>query len=613
MPLLLSLARVRRADGRHTACAYYVGTSYETTSANDLISCIAYSRRAAVAGCRNAETGSEGPKRPTVGVMQPIQRPVVEYAYFTGQIQAVESVQVRARVTGYLQNDLLHAGQDREERNRAVQNRPAALPSPSRHRHGQAGGGRGAGARGARPAWRRPRPGWRWTATKMAIDKEVAKTSGAISKLTLEEDEAKVKESEATLEAPARPPSASLEASVKAAEANLEYNQTQPRLDEGQIADQRPGRPEPADRRKPRDGRRHHADEHRRHRRGVRLLQRRRALLPGSPKGNPRRRVRRAEEQVPIDVALQNEQGYPHKGLMDLVANKLNESTGTLKVRGILKNPEKMLTPGNFVRVRLAVDKARNKLLVPDRAVIPEQGDTFLLIVGSDDKVEKRKVKIGPLDPDRQDVAGDRGGAEARMSGSLSKAGSTRGPGRGETRFPRRSEKPAALAEAMRPRRNTRTRHACTFLHRSSDLRLGHLDRHHAGGRGGGVHAAGRAISRHHAADRAGGVLVSRRQRQGGRRFRGGADRAAGQRRRAHALHVVAMHQRRRLQSDGHLRARHRPEHGPGVGAESRRVGHAAVAAAGPGAGRDREEEVAEHLCCASTSFRPTAATTISI
>ena len=85
---------------------------------------------------------------------------------------------------------------------------------------------------------------------------------------------------------------------------------------------------------------------------------------------------------------------------MDVVANALSVGTGTMQVRGILKNPKKALTAGNFVRVRLPVDKARDKLLVPDRAVIYEQGDTFLLIVNSKDEIENRKVKIGPLDPD---------------------------------------------------------------------------------------------------------------------------------------------------------------------------------------------------------------------
>ena len=85
------------------------------------------------------------------------------------------------------------------------------------------------------------------------------------------------------------------------------------------------------------------------------------------------------------------------------------------------------------------------------------------------------------------------------------------------------------------------------------------------------------------------------RQRQGRGRHGGRADRAAGQRRREHALHVVAVHQRRRLQPDRHLQAGHRPGHGPGAGAEPRGDGHADAARRGQADRRDHEEEVAEH------------------
>lgn len=57
---------------------------------------------AILVGCQAEQAGSEGPKHPTVGVIEPVLRPVVDYAYFTGQIKAVDNVDLRARVTGYL-------------------------------------------------------------------------------------------------------------------------------------------------------------------------------------------------------------------------------------------------------------------------------------------------------------------------------------------------------------------------------------------------------------------------------------------------------------------------------------------------------------------------------
>ena len=89
--------------------------------------------------------------------------------------------------------------------------------------------------------------------------------------------------------------------------------------------------------------------------------------------------------------------------------------------------------------------------------------------------------------------------------------------------------------------------------------------------------AADRPVPADHAAHRAGLDQLSRRQCPGGGRHGRRADRAAGQRRRGHALHVVADGQRRLLHPHRHLRPRHRPEHGAGDGAEPRDAGHAAL------------------------------------
>ena len=88
---------------------------------------------------------------------------------------------------------------------------------------------------------------------------------------------------------------------------------------------------------------------------------------------------------------------------------------------------------------------------------------------------------------------------------------------------------------------------------------------------------------------------LPRGQRPGGGRHGRRADRAAGQRRRGHALHVVADGQRRLVHADRHLRHRHRPEHGPGDGAEPRGAGHAAAADRGAEPGDHDPQEDARH------------------
>jgi RND family efflux transporter MFP subunit len=102
--------------------------------------------------------------------------------------------------------------------------------------------------------------------------------------------------------------------------------------------------------------------------------------------------------QLPIEVGLQTENGYPHKGKLDYLSPTINQSTGTLAVRGLLPNPDRVLLPGFYVRVRVPFDEQQNALLVPDVALGSDQAGRYLLVVNGDDVVEQRKVQTGPLD-----------------------------------------------------------------------------------------------------------------------------------------------------------------------------------------------------------------------
>jgi RND family efflux transporter MFP subunit len=104
--------------------------------------------------------------------------------------------------------------------------------------------------------------------------------------------------------------------------------------------------------------------------------------------------------QVPIEVGLQTESGYPHKGKLDYAAPTINQSTGTLAVRGVLPNPKRVLLPGYYVRVRVPYDQQQNALLVPDVALGSDQAGRYVLVVNHDNVVEQRKVKTGPTEGD---------------------------------------------------------------------------------------------------------------------------------------------------------------------------------------------------------------------
>jgi RND family efflux transporter MFP subunit len=102
--------------------------------------------------------------------------------------------------------------------------------------------------------------------------------------------------------------------------------------------------------------------------------------------------------QLPIEIGLQTEAGYPHKGKLDYVSPNLNQSTGTLAVRGILPNPDRVLLPGFFVRVRVPYDEQKDALLIPDAALGSDQAGRYVLVVNADNVVEQRKVQTGQLD-----------------------------------------------------------------------------------------------------------------------------------------------------------------------------------------------------------------------
>jgi RND family efflux transporter MFP subunit len=98
----------------------------------------------------------------------------------------------------------------------------------------------------------------------------------------------------------------------------------------------------------------------------------------------------------PVEIGLQTDTGYPHQGKLDYVAPTVDPSTGTLAARAILDNPDRTLLPGFFVRVRIP-GKPMPGLLVPDVAVGSDQGGRYVLVVNKDNVVEQRKVEAGQL------------------------------------------------------------------------------------------------------------------------------------------------------------------------------------------------------------------------
>jgi len=97
-----------------------------------------------------------------------------------------------------------------------------------------------------------------------------------------------------------------------------------------------------------------------------------------------------------VEVGLQTDAGYPHKGKLDYIAPTVNQGTGTLAARAELPNEARLMLPGFFVRVRVPLEE-QTSLLVPSVALGSDQGGRYVLIVNGENVVEQRKVEIGPV------------------------------------------------------------------------------------------------------------------------------------------------------------------------------------------------------------------------
>ena len=98
---------------------------------------------------------------------------------------------------------------------------------------------------------------------------------------------------------------------------------------------------------------------------------------------------------IPVEIGLQNEEGYPHKGHLDYVSPQLDTATGTLAGRGLFDNKDHALLPGLFVRVRIPFDRKDEALLTLDDAIGTSQEGSYVLVVGADNVVQRRIVKTG--------------------------------------------------------------------------------------------------------------------------------------------------------------------------------------------------------------------------
>lgn len=331
----------------------------------------------AAAGCHHAsatpppkEAESEkaeepvGPAGPAVAVTLPVYEEITDHEDFTGQTEAVTSIEIRARVTGYLK--MVHFDDGAEVKEGA----PLFEIDPPYY---EAERDRNEGAVAQAEA----------RVNRLKADFARAENlhpTGVITKEQFDLVSGDLAEAEATLK--------SAKAALKIAKVNLGYcdirspidgRLSKPFIDPGNlvIGDEtiltRIVAQEPM-----------HVNFDIDERTMLRLRR-----LEGTATAG--------EAKMPVTMGLADEEGYPHEGELNFEENQLDSSTGTLRVRAEFPNPDRLLSPGLFVRVRVEIGKPYRALLVPELALGADQGQKFIYVVDDKNVVSYRRVQVGKL------------------------------------------------------------------------------------------------------------------------------------------------------------------------------------------------------------------------
>ena len=318
-----------------------------------------------LAACTRTSAQQTPPPPPQVTVANVIERDVTEWDEFTGRLQAVDSVEVRPRVSGYVsavrfsEGAMVHRG----DLLFVIDPRPFQADVDRLH----------AELTRAHATVRR--------ANSELERAERLRGENAMSNEEHDRRAAFAQESAAQVSAVA--------AALRASELNLEFTRITSPIDgrvgraivtEGNLVSSGPGEAtllttvvsiDPVyayfD-----------ADEQ--------------VYLKYAGRKSPDRGVERR-----IRMALANEAGYPHEGRLDFLDNQLDGTTGTIRGRAVFRNRDGRLTPGLFVRLRLAGTGSSKGLLIQDRAVGTDLSKKFVYVVSSGNKAEYRPVTLGPI------------------------------------------------------------------------------------------------------------------------------------------------------------------------------------------------------------------------
>ncbi|MGV8931680.1 MAG: efflux RND transporter periplasmic adaptor subunit [Luteimonas sp.] len=109
------------------------------------------------------------------------------------------------------------------------------------------------------------------------------------------------------------------------------------------------------------------------------------------------RKGERARSNNPVRIGLANEQGYPHPATIDFIDNQVDPGTGTIRARAVLPNPDRVFTPGLFARVQLQGSGEFKAMLIDDKAVLTDQDRKYVYVLGAGNKATRKDVVLGRM------------------------------------------------------------------------------------------------------------------------------------------------------------------------------------------------------------------------
>lgn len=336
----------------------------------------------AASGCRE-KAPAKVAQAPVVRTETPISREVGDYVYFTGRLEAVESVEVRARVTGYLVSIDFQSGKPVKAGDRLFKIDPRPYQAQLDEANGQV-------------ALAKAR--LQLAVADNARAKEVAKTPGAISQQDVDKYEAAEEAAAAQVTA--------AQAASEVAALNLSFTDVISPVDGivsrnlltiGNLVTQDQTLLTTVVSQDPIYAY-FDVDE-------LTLLRAERLIQAKKIESTAQGAV------LPVEFGLANEgNDYPHAGTVDFINNQIDPSTGTLELRGVFSNPlltpagPRMFKPGEFVRIRLPMGPAEESLVVSQASIGSDQGKKYLMTLNKENVVEYSPVTLGPQQPDGMQV-----------------------------------------------------------------------------------------------------------------------------------------------------------------------------------------------------------------